>query len=172
MADEKAVSTAIKNATEWLLDGNWQNLLIEINNECDVPAYDHELLKPARVHEAIVYVKSQHRNGRRLLVGTSFGGGSLPSSNVIRESDFILLHGNGVSDPRKIESMVEATRSDPNYKKQPILFNEDDHFDFDKPENNFIAAVKSRASWGYFDYRLKGEDSNAGYQSVPRELEA
>ena len=27
------------------------------------------------------------------------------------------------------------------YRPMPILFNEDDHFDFDKPANNFIAAV-------------------------------
>ncbi len=33
----------------------------------------------------------------------------------------------------------------------PILFNEDDHFDFDKDENNFAAAVSEYASWGYFD---------------------
>ncbi len=30
----------------------------------------------------------------------------------------------------------------------PILFNEDDHFDFDRPENNMMAAVSEYASWG------------------------
>ena len=49
----------------------------------------------------------------------------------------------------------------------PILFNEDDHFDFDKPENNFVAAVGEYASWGYFDYRRQGEGFDDGYQSVP-----
>jgi len=33
----------------------------------------------------------------------------------------------------------------------PILFNEDDHFDFDKPMNHMIAAISTYASWGYFD---------------------
>jgi hypothetical protein len=49
----------------------------------------------------------------------------------------------------------------------PILFNEDDHFDFDKPANNFTAAVGEFASWGYFDYRMKCEGFDEGYQSVP-----
>jgi hypothetical protein len=49
----------------------------------------------------------------------------------------------------------------------PILFNEDDHFDFDRPRNNFLAAVGEYASWGYFDYRRKGEGFDDGYQSVP-----
>jgi hypothetical protein len=63
--------------------------------------------------------------------------------------------------------MVRKTRALPHYKPMPILFNEDDHFDFDKPMNNFIAAVSQRASWGYFDYRMRGETFNDGYQSVP-----
>ena len=49
----------------------------------------------------------------------------------------------------------------------PIVFNEDDHFDFDKPRNNFVAAVGEYASWGYFDFRMKGEGFDEGYQSVP-----
>ena len=46
-------------------------------------------------------------------------------------------------------------------------FNEDDHFDFEKPRNNFVAAIGEFASWGYFDYRMKGEGFDEGYQSVP-----
>jgi hypothetical protein len=49
----------------------------------------------------------------------------------------------------------------------PILFNEDDHFEFDKPTNNMRAAVSQYASWGYFDYRFAGEGFDEGYQSVP-----
>jgi hypothetical protein len=49
----------------------------------------------------------------------------------------------------------------------PILFNEDDHFDFDKPENNMLAAISEYASWGFFDYRLDGEGLRQGYQSLP-----
>jgi hypothetical protein len=49
----------------------------------------------------------------------------------------------------------------------PILFNEDDHFEFDKPKNNFTAAIGEYASWGYFDFRQQGEGFDDGYQSVP-----
>ena len=49
----------------------------------------------------------------------------------------------------------------------PILFNEDDHFLFDRPENNFVAAIDMYASWGYFDFRMKDEKFVDGYQSVP-----
>jgi hypothetical protein len=162
--DEAAVIRAVDEATKWILDHGWRNVLVEINNECNV-RYDHAILKPDRVHELIERVKKTTRDGRRLLVSTSYGGGTIPKENVVRASDYLLLHGNGVSDPRKIAAMVRQTRAVPGYRPVPIVFNEDDHFDFDKPTNNFIAAVS--ASWGYFDFRMKGEGSGEGYQSVP-----
>ena len=47
------------------------------------------------------------------------------------------------------------------------LFNEDDHENFDRPANNCAAAVAEHVSWGWFDYRRKGEGLNEGYQSPP-----
>ncbi len=164
--DEAAVIRATDEATNWILDHGWRNVLIEINNECNV-RYDHAILKPERVHELIERVKKTARDGRRLLVGTSYGGGTIPKENVVRASDFLLIHGNGVSDPNRITEMVRKTRAVPGYRPMPILFNEDDHFDFDKPLNNFTAAMAERASWGYFDFRMKGEGFDDGYQSVP-----
>jgi hypothetical protein len=166
LTDEAAVLRATDNATQWLLDKGWRNVLVEINNECNV-RYHHPILQPARVHELIERVKRMNRNGRRLLVSTSYGGGTIPRENVVRASDFLLVHGNGVSDPGRIAAMVRETRAVPGYTIKPILFNEDDHFDFDKPQNNFSAAVSEHASWGYFDYRMKDEGPNEGYQSPP-----
>jgi hypothetical protein len=166
LKDEAAVLAATDAATHWLLDNNFRNVLVEVNNECNV-RYDHAVLQPARVHELIERVKKTERNGRRLLVSTSYGGGAIPKENVVRASDYLLLHGNGVKDPKRITEMVQQTRKVAGYRPMPILFNEDDHFDFDKPENNFTAAVGEYASWGYFDYRMKDEGFDEGYQSVP-----
>ena len=166
ISDEAAVVRAVDNATRWVLENGWRNVMIEINNECNV-RYDHEILKPARVHELIQRVKETSRDGRRLLVSTSYGGGTIPGENVVRAADFILIHGNGVKDPVRITEMVQRTRKVPGYANKPILFNEDDHFDFDKPVNNFIAAIGEYASWGYFDFRQTNDPIHAGYQSVP-----
>lgn len=166
LSDEKAVKNAVKNTCDWLMGKRYRNILIEINNECNV-AYDHEILRPERVHELIEMVKSTEMNGYRFYSGTSYGGGFIPLSNVVQASDFILIHGNGVSDPDYITQMVDSTRRVAGYTPKPILFNEDDHFDFDKEKNNFTSAIKSYASWGYFDYRMKDESFEEGYQSVP-----
>lgn len=166
LTDEAAVLKATDNATHWLLEGNWRNVLVEINNECNV-RYDHAILKPDRVHELIERVKNTRAGERRLLTGTSYGGGTIPGEKVVRASDFLLIHGNGVGKPEKITEMIQKTRAVPGYTPKPIVFNEDDHFDFDKPANNFIAATAAHASWGFFDYRMKDEGFDEGYQSVP-----
>ena len=167
LKDETAVIRATDEATHWLLEGGWRNVLVEVNNETNIKAYDHEILKPGRIHELIDRVRKTERHGRRLLVGTSYGGGAIPKENVVRSSDFLLLHGNGVKDPARITEMIKQTRSVPGYKLIPILFNEDDHENFDQPANNFASAVAEHVSWGWFDYRRKGEALEDGYQSPP-----
>ena len=72
-----------------------------------------------------------------------------------------------MSDPEGLADLVRQTRRVPGYRPVPILVNEDDHFDFDRPRNHMLAAVGEYASWGYFDYRMAGEGFDAGHQSVP-----
>lgn len=167
LADEAAVIRAVDESARWVRDRGWRNVLIEINNECDVGAYDHAILKPARVTELVARVRAMERDGRRLLVSTSFKGGTVPSAEFVRSVDFVLLHGNGIAQPARIAAMVKETRDNCGAAPKPILFNEDDHFGFDVPENNFTAAVAAGAGWGFFDYRMRGEAYDDGYQSVP-----
>ena len=149
--DETAVKRAVVNATTWLLDGGYRNVLVEIDNETNVKAYDHEILKPERVHELIELAKNMQKGGRRLLIGTSYGGGTPASSNVVKSSDFLLLHGNGPDDPAKIRKMIETSRKAEGYRPMPVLINEDDHFRFNDAENHMMAAVGLYVSWGYFE---------------------
>jgi len=167
LENETAVLHATDNATSWILDHGYRNVIVEVANECDNGKYDQPLIRADRVDELIRRIKGNQRDGRRLLVGVSYNGNTLPTPNVVRESDFILLHGNGVKDPARITEMVELTRKMDDYRPMPIVFNEDDHYDFDEDVNNMTAAVKAYASWGYFDFRRDGESFDEGYQSVP-----
>ena len=165
LQNDDAVRKATENATRWLLDQDYRHVLVEITNESNVAAYDQPLMKPPRVHELIDLAKSITRNGRRLLVSTSYGGRFIPLPNVVKSADFVLIHGNGVKDPAFITEMVTRTRQVEGFRPMPILFNEDDHFDFDKPVNNFLNAIRAGASWGYFD--PGASDYSDGYQCPP-----
>ncbi len=176
LEDEKAVKNAVNNTIDWLLSKNYRNVLIEIDNECNSKSYEHAILQPDRVDELIELVKNKKdpKTGYRYYVSTSYGGKHIPHPNVVKSADFLLLHGNGVENPADITKMVEDTRKVGSYHPMPILFNEDDHFNFESPVNNMINSFKARASWGFFDFRKRGETLAAndssfseGYQSVP-----
>jgi hypothetical protein len=164
--NEDAIHRAVDNALDWLFDHDYRHVLIEINNETNI-VYKTPLFMPDRVHELIEQAQARTRAGQRFLVSTSYGGNHIPRANVVSRADYMLMHGNGVSDPNRIIEMVQTVRAMPEYRPMPIVFNEDDHFDFDKPFNNFVAAVSQYASWGYFDYRMEGEGFEQGFQSVP-----
>jgi hypothetical protein len=172
--DEAAVRQAVLNATNWILDRGYRNVLVEVNNECNI-AYDHDILKPARVTELIQLVQNQKRNGRRLLVSTSFGGTTSGgqrdhpdtpiTSAVVKQSDFVLIHGNGPNDPGLIKRCIAGTRSLPGYRTMPVLVNEDPNFSFSEPSNHLLASVEEYVSWGYYE---QGQGNyQDGFQSPP-----
>src|SRR5258708_10788893 len=171
LRDEAAVLRAVDEATDFLLSGGWTNVMVEVDNECNA-RYEHAILQPQGVHELIVRVKAR---ASRLLVSTSYGGRQrVPDENVAAAADYILIHGNRTtSDPDEVAEQIERTRRAPGYAGQPIVYNEDDHFDFDRPWNDFTAALSRHVSWGYFDpgagvigAGASGDYVN-GYQLVP-----
>ena len=171
LADEQACIRAVDETVDWLIAKGYTNVMVEIANECNNEGY-HAIINPPRAHELIERVKQRSQGkvsspAKRLLVSTSLTGGVVPPDNIIAAGDFVLLHGNGVGDPNRIRAMVDTVRKSKAYRDQPVLFNEDDHFDFEKPDNNMIAALDRYAGWGYFDYRMKDERFEQGYQSVP-----
>jgi hypothetical protein len=172
LGDERAVIQAVETTTDWLLAQGYAHVLVEIANEADVPRYSHAILGAARNHELIALVQRRSA-GRlatpagRLLVSTSMRGGALPTTAILEAADFVLLHGNHVEGPAQIRQMVRDCRAAAGYRGQPILFNEDDHFDFEALDNHMLAAIDEYAGWGYFDYRMPGEGFREGFQSVP-----
>jgi hypothetical protein len=164
LRDEAAVRRALTNAVEWLLGRGYGNVLLEVANETG-NGYHHDILKPARIHELIELAKGIRKGDARLLTGVSYPGNRIPLANVVTTSDFLLIHGNGVTRPERITEMVKQTRQVEGYRPMPVLFNEDDHFNFEQPSNNMVAAIGEYVSWGYFDPGKSDYDD--GYQCPP-----
>jgi len=163
LKDDAALRNAVSNAVKWLLDRDDRHVMVEIANECDSNGYP-TILRPPRISELIELVKSQKRGTRRLLVGTSFGGGVVPTPEVAADSDFLLVHGNGADNPQRITKLITDSRRIAG-RTMPIVVNEDDHFRFDEPSNHMLAAVSGHVSWGYF--HPGASDYNSGYQCPP-----
>ena len=174
LTDEAAVKAAVTNTADWLLATNATNVLIEIGNEVDLETvWAHPIIAAPRCHELIEL--AQKRANGKILVSTSLIGIDAPPAAIIACADFLLLHGNRVHgpdshyqpSPHGIRLQLARWRASPAYRGQPIVYNEDDHFEFDNADNHFVAAVECGASWGYFDYRMSRERFEDGFQSLP-----
>ncbi len=172
--DEAAVKAAVTSTVNWLVERNAANVLLEIGNEVDLEnVWAHPIIAAERCHELIEL--AQQRSNGKLLVGTSLVTLEAPPAAILAKSDFLLPHGNRVHGPdgpmqpapHGIRLQVRNWRASPAYRGQPLVYNEDDHFEFDKADNHFVAAVESGASWGFFDYRRIRERFEDGFQSLP-----
>lgn len=172
--NESAVKAAVTNTVDWLIEKNATNVLIEIGNEVDLEkVWAHPIIDAKRNHELIELAKERAKG--KLLVSTSLIGIHTPPAPIVAASDFLLPHGNRVHGPdgamqpapHGIRLQLANWRTSPAYRGQPIVYNEDDHFEFDKADNHFVAAVESGASWGFFDYRRSRERFEDGFQSLP-----
>ena len=172
LKDEAAVRRGVLNTTNWLLETGHRNVMVEINNEANL-SYDHDILKPARVHELIQLVKDTRLNGRRLLVSTSFGGptsgprtGDTPvTANVIEVSDFAILHSNGPDDPALIRRMIRDTRGLKTFHTMPVLITEGPQGRYQEETSVMQAAIEEYVAYGLYD---QGQNDYVnGYQSPP-----
>jgi hypothetical protein len=172
LANEAAVIRATDEVTDIVCGGGYANVMIEVGNEADIPRWAYEIIKPARCHELVQRVQSRsagkvNTGAGRLLVSTSFAIGTALPQKFLETADYVLYHGNALATPDAVRARARSIRATPGYRGQPLLINEDDHFDFDKPENNMLAAMQEYSGWGFFDYRQIRERFEDGYQSLP-----
>jgi hypothetical protein len=169
MRDEAAIRRGVESATRWILEKGFENVLIEIDNECDVPLYEHAILTPPHVHELVELAKGITHDGRRLLVSTSFTnwpfatekGRDTPTEAVFAAADYILFHTNNL-DPAGTRKAIESVKSNPAFlaNPKPVVINEDS-----VSVANMDAAFPLYVPWGYYD---QGSNNyRDGYQSPP-----
>ncbi len=156
-SNEAAIFAAIENATQWVVDQGYTNVIIELANEVGHRAYSHDLLSdPARAHQMVNAARAVAPD---LLYGCSLGGGYIPPDSLIAAADFHLPHGNNQS-ARRVAEMVDDIKRSPAYGGEPIVFNEDS-----TNLDNLRSAVSSGAGWGYYDQGAN--DYHTGFQSPP-----
>ena len=172
LTDEAAVIRAVDEVTDIVCSGGYTNVMIEIGNEADIPRWAYDIIKPSRGHELIQRVQARstgkvNNAAGRLLVSTSFATGVAFPEKLLQTADYVLYHGNALGTPDAVRARAKSIRAMPGYRGQPLLINEDDHFDFDKRDNNMLAALQEYSGWGYFDYRQIRDRFEDGYQSLP-----
>lgn len=160
LQDNEAIKRAVINATDWIIENNARNVIIEIANEHDIRGWDHDRWIHNNLHELIELARSRFKEkGADWVppIGASTGGSMAVFDNVRDHSDLTMIHGNN----RKVEEKRARTAElfkDPKMPG-PIYMNEDDSGRDTTPEvlakelASCDAVFSEGGSWGYMPWR-------------------
>lgn len=160
LADRTAIRSAVRNATDFLIDNNLRNVIIEIANEQDVSGWDHELYIERNMGELIDIARERfvEKNAPfRLPISASSGPSMKLFDSTTVHADLTIIHGNN----RRIEEKFERVRFLYGHPLAPgpILMNEDDNGRDTSEENlrkelaSCDAVWDAGGSWGYMPWR-------------------
>jgi hypothetical protein len=155
-----AIRRAVVNATDWLIENNARNVIIEIANEHDIRGWDHDRWIHDNMDKLIELARArfQEKNaGWVLPIGASTGGSMRVFDHVRDHSDLTMIHGNNRT-PEEKRSRTAELFADPKMPG-PIYMNEDDSgrettLEVLARELASCDAVFSEGgSWGYMPWR-------------------
>jgi hypothetical protein len=160
LKDPQAIRNAVRNATDFLIDNNLRNVIIEIANEQDVRGWDHELYIERDMGELMEIARERFllKNAPfRLPITASSGPSMKLFDSTTVHADLTVIHGNN----RRIEEKFTRTKTLYGHPLAPgpILMNEDDNGRETSEENlrNELASCDAvwdgGGSWGYMPWR-------------------
>ena len=144
--DPDRVPGICERAAEWLLGTGLRNIIVDVANESG-DWWKQPVFSPANIHKLIEAAQSVSVDGRRLIVGSSSGGGKERArGRWLDVEDVSMPHGNGLQ-PDGLARKIRDLRGDDGFRKRPrpVLVNEDSVF-----VGNLDAAVAEGASWGFY----------------------
>ncbi len=147
LRDGKAVRNAVTTASNFLRDGGYSNVIIEIANEQDVPPFKEHPLVFYPEGVAMLNDLARKESGG-LPVGCSGMGGSI-NREIAEASDVILIHGNGCTR-QKLYNMIREVRDWG--LNRPIVCNEDS-----QAIGQMEVTFQNYTSWGYYNNMTKQE---------------
>ena len=147
LKDGRAVRNAVKSSSNFLREGGYTNVLIEIANEHDVkPFKQHPLIYYPEGMASLIDLAREESGG--IAVSTS-ATGKHHSKEIAEASDYILIHGNGTTR-QELYNIIKDVQSW-NLNK-PIVCNEDS-----QAIGQLEVTYKTRTSWGYYNNMTKQE---------------
>ena len=154
LRDPAAVRQAVVNATDWLVQNDCRNVIIEIANESD---WGYDPWIKDHLGDLMELARSRFKPGFRLPIGTSILGIGMPESTR-DHADLAIVHGNRIS-PEKKRKDVAQLFADPKIPG-PIYMDEDIN-DRDTLTTATLAVQvasvdavwQSGGSWGYMPWR-------------------
>ena len=147
LQDEAAVRRGVANATRWVRDRGFANVLVEIANEYPHGGFRHEVIRDPKGQASLIRLAKEIAPG--LLVSASGYGDGAIHPEVAEAVDFLLPHWNGT----KVGQIPPRLTALKRFGK-PIVCNEDD-----KTGAEAVAALRASVENGA-SYGLMLKDHN------------
>lgn len=154
----EAIEAAARNATDWLIDHKFRNVIIDVANEWDLQgdAWDHSEYIPQNIAGVVERIRERFQAKRAdftLPIGASTAGRMVYPASLAQVCDLVLLHGNHRTPAEKTEKL-QAFKN----LTVPVLMNEDDNGRESTRANlaNELASCdtlfQNTAGWGYMPW--------------------
>lgn len=145
LQDGRAVRHAVTNASRFLKEGGYSNVIIEVANEYNLPGFAiHPIVQTDEGIASLIDLARKESGG--LPVGSS-GTGGYANKEVAEASDVILIHGNGLHRQRYYNLIRKVQEWN---LEKPIVCNEDSPC-----FTQFKVAYQTQTSWGYYNNHTK-----------------
>lgn len=160
LADPASIRNAVVQATDFLIDHDLRNVIIEIANEVGHPGFDHRQYIRDDLATLIRLAQSRFaaKNASFRLPVSASGLGNLGIPKGIREAaDLTTIHGNDRPPEYKLSRVPELVAD--TTLPGPIYMNEDDNGRDPSLRNlelelaSLDAVWSGGASWGYMPWR-------------------
>ncbi|MBN1441662.1 MAG: hypothetical protein JXA90_03085, partial [Planctomycetes bacterium] len=143
LKDADAVRRAVAGTAEWIRSRGYTSILLEIANEFPHAGFDHKLIQDELEIRQLMQLARKTAPG--LLVSASSLGNGRTALPVATESDFVLLHFNGID----VDTIFLRVATMSKFSKA-LVCNEDDKTG-EKGAQALEGAVYSMCSYGYMN---------------------
>ncbi len=154
----EAIEAAARNATDWLIDKKFRNVIIDVANEWDLrgETWDHNEYLPQNIGGIIERIRERFQAKRSdftLPIGASTAGRMIYPASLTQVCDLVLLHGNGRTPAEKTERLQPFKSL-----TVPVLMNEDDNgrettrANLAKELASCTTLFQNTGGWGYMPW--------------------
>ena len=160
MKDGRAIRRACINVARFCREKAYTNILFDVANEFNIDlCKEHQLINTSE--GIITLIDLVHEESGGMLTACS-GGGGMMDNETAQAGDFVLIHGNGLTQGEYSDFVKRMQKWVPD---KPVLCNEDSPC-----FTRLDAAARRGSSWGYYnnytkqippcDFRItRGEDT-------------
>lgn len=154
----EAIYAAARNATDWLIEKDFRNVLIDVANEWDLSGnrWDLDYFIPKNIIGLMEAIRERFEKRHAdyvLPVSASSDGRMAYPDSLAKAADYVLIHGNG-RKPEEKAARASQLRDVP----RPVLMNEDDNgrastaANLEKELASCDALFEKAAGWGYMPW--------------------